>query len=129
MVYSQSNNIQKMTSEDIKQAVRGKYNQVASDPGTAGVARRMMREARAVAEALGVRFSVGMEKRIAGAAAVGPHRTSMLQDLEKGRPMEIDALVTAVTEMAELVGEEVPTIDTVRLSSGSVPKRERPRAA
>jgi len=87
--------------------------QVASDPGTAGVARRMMREARAIGEALGVRFSVGMENRITGAAAVGPHRTSMLQDLEKGRPMEIDALVTAVSEMAELVGVEVPTINTV----------------
>lgn len=88
-------------------------DQVASDPGTAGVARSMMAEAQTVGEALGVRFSVGLEKRIAGAAAVGPHRTSMLQDLEKGRPMEIDALVAAVSEMAKLVGVEVPTINTV----------------
>lgn len=88
-------------------------DQVISDPGTAGVVRSLMTEAQAVGEALGVRFSVGIEERIAGAAAVGPHRTSMLQDLERGRPMEIDALVGAVSEMGRLVGVETPTIDTV----------------
>lgn len=86
---------------------------VASDPGTKRVAQAMMTEAQAIGEALGVRFSVGLEQRIAGAAAVGPHRTSMLQDLEKGRPMEIDALVTAVREMGDLAGVRTPTIDTV----------------
>lgn len=88
-------------------------DQVISDPGTAGVVRDMMTEAQAVGGALGVRFSIGVEERIAGAAAVGPHRTSMLQDLELGRPMEIDALVGAVSEMGDLVGIETPTIDTV----------------
>jgi 2-dehydropantoate 2-reductase len=86
---------------------------VAADPGTKKVARAMMTEAQAIGEALGVRFSVGLEQRIAGAAAVGPHRTSMLQDLERGRPMEIDALVTAVREMGDLAGVSTPTIDTV----------------
>jgi 2-dehydropantoate 2-reductase len=86
---------------------------VAEDPGTKKVARAMMTEAQAIGEALGVRFSVGLEQRIAGAAAVGPHRTSMLQDLERGRPMEIDALVTAVREMGDLAGVPTPTIDTV----------------
>lgn len=88
-------------------------DRVASDPGTADLARTMMTEARAVGEALGIRFSIGIEQRIAGAAGVGPHRTSMLQDLEAGRPMEIDALVTAVVEMADLVQIEVPTVRAV----------------
>ncbi|MFV1987381.1 MAG: 2-dehydropantoate 2-reductase [Gemmatimonadota bacterium] len=86
---------------------------VATDPGTRGVAKAMMIEAQAIAEALGARFRVDIERRIDGAAGVGPHRTSMLQDLDLGRPMEIDALVSAVQEMGELVGIETPTIDTV----------------
>lgn len=86
---------------------------VATDPGTRHVARRMMLEAQALAEKLGVRFPVDVDRRIDGAAAVGPHRTSMLQDLERGRPMEIDALVTAVQEMGRLVEVPTPTLDTV----------------
>ena len=86
---------------------------VATDPGTRAVARAMMVEARTVAERLGVGFRVDVDRRIDGAAAVGAHRTSMLQDLERGRPMEIDALVTAVQEMGRLVDVATPTIDTV----------------
>ncbi|MFQ5680026.1 MAG: 2-dehydropantoate 2-reductase [Gemmatimonadota bacterium] len=86
---------------------------VATDPGTREVARAMMLEARAIGEKLGVRFKVDAKRRIDGAAAVGAHRTSMLQDLERGRPMEIDALVGAVQEMGRLVGVETPIIDTV----------------
>ena len=86
---------------------------VATDPGTRGVARAMMLEARAVGEKLGVRFKVDGDQRIDGAAAVGSHRTSMLQDLDKGRPMEIDALVGAVQEMGRLVELPTPTIDVV----------------
>jgi 2-dehydropantoate 2-reductase len=86
---------------------------VATDPGTRAVARAMMVEAQAIGEKLGVRFAVDVDRRIEGAAAVGAHRTSMLQDLERGRPMEIDALVTAVQEMGRLVGVATPTIDTV----------------
>jgi len=72
-----------------------------------------MLEAQATAEKLGVRFAIDVDRRIAGAAAVGAHKTSMLQDLERGRPMEIDALVTAVQEMARLTETPSPTIDTV----------------
>jgi 2-dehydropantoate 2-reductase len=86
---------------------------VATDEGTQGVARSMMLEAREIGEKLGVRFKVDVERRIDGAAAVGAHRTSMLQDLDRGRPMEIDALVGAVQEMGRLVGVATPTIDTV----------------
>ena len=87
---------------------------IATDsPGTREVAAAMMREAQTIGERLGVRFGVDMDKRIAGAAAVGAHRTSMLQDLELGRPMEIDALVTAVQELGKLVQVATPTIDIV----------------
>jgi 2-dehydropantoate 2-reductase len=86
---------------------------ICTDAGTAGVARGMMVEAQAIGEKLGVRFPISVEKRIAGGAAVGAHKTSMLQDLERGRPMEIDALVTAVQEMGRLVEVPTPTIDTV----------------
>jgi 2-dehydropantoate 2-reductase len=86
---------------------------VATDPGTRAVARAMMEEAQTIAEKLGVRFAVGIDQRIDGAAAVGPHRTSMLQDLEKGRPMEIDALIGAVQEMGRLTGVPTPTLDIV----------------
>ncbi|MDH5188569.1 MAG: 2-dehydropantoate 2-reductase [Rhodospirillaceae bacterium] len=87
--------------------------QIAGDDGTRAVVRAMMVEAQAIGEALGVKFPVTVDKRIDGAAAVGAHKTSMLQDLELGRPMEIDALVAAVSEMGVLVGMKTPTIDTV----------------
>jgi len=87
--------------------------QICADPGTRGLARAMMVEGQAVAEALGVKFSIDVDKRIEGAAAVGAHKTSMLQDLELGRPMEIDALVRAVCELGQLTGQATPTIDHV----------------
>lgn len=86
---------------------------IATHPDSQPVAKAMMLEAQAIAEALGVRFGINVDKRIAGAAAVGAHKTSMLQDLERGRPMEIDALVGSVQEMGRLVGIPTPTIDTV----------------
>ena len=86
---------------------------VATDPGTRAVSKAMMLEAKAIGDELGVRFPVDVERRIDGAAAVGAHRTSMLQDLERGRPMEIDALVSSVQEMGRLVGVATPTIDVV----------------
>jgi 2-dehydropantoate 2-reductase len=86
---------------------------IAGDPGTRAVARAMMVEARAVAEKLGVRFSLDVDARIQGAAEVGAHKTSMLQDLERGRPMEIEALLGVVVEMAKLVGEPASACETV----------------
>ena len=73
----------------------------------------MMLEAQAIGEKLGVRFGVDVEKRIDGAAAVGAHKTSMLQDLEAGRTMEIDALLGVVKELGLLVGVATPVIDLV----------------
>ncbi|MGF1659165.1 MAG: 2-dehydropantoate 2-reductase [Rubrimonas sp.] len=86
---------------------------LATQPDLRAVARAMMVEGQQVAEALGVKFSIDVDKRIAGAAEVGAHKTSMLQDLERGRPMEIDALVTAVAELGAATGVATPTIDTV----------------
>ncbi|HRY06710.1 MAG TPA: 2-dehydropantoate 2-reductase [Hyphomicrobiaceae bacterium] len=86
---------------------------VATDPGTRGVARKMMEEAEIIARRIGAHFRVDIERRINGAASVGAHRTSMLQDLEKGRQIELDALLTVVQEMGRLVDVATPTIDTV----------------
>jgi 2-dehydropantoate 2-reductase len=86
---------------------------LCTDAGTRGVAREMMLEAQAIAESLGVKFPIDVDRRIDGGAAVGAHRTSMLQDLDAGRPMEIDALVTSVQELGRLTGIATPTIDTV----------------
>ncbi|MBU1211611.1 MAG: 2-dehydropantoate 2-reductase [Alphaproteobacteria bacterium] len=86
---------------------------VATDPGTRAVAHAMMSEAESLARKMGVDFRVDIERRINGAAAVGAHRTSMLQDLEKGRKLELDALLTVVAEMGKLVEVATPTIDTV----------------
>ena len=86
---------------------------LASDPGTRAASRAMMVEAQTIAERLGVRFAISVDKRIDGAGAVGAHKTSMLQDLERGRPLEIDALVGAVQEMGRLVEVPTPAIDLV----------------
>ncbi len=86
---------------------------LCTDPGTRAVARAMMIEAQTIAEKLGVVFPIDVERRIDGGAAVGPHRTSMLQDLDAGRPMEIDALVASVAELGRLTETPTPQIDTV----------------
>ena len=86
---------------------------LCTDEGSSAVARNMMVEAQEIAERLGVKFPIDVDRRIAGGAAVGAHRTSMLQDLDQGRPMEIDALVASVQELGRVTGVPTPTIDTV----------------
>lgn len=81
---------------------------ITGEPGTRAVARTMMLEGQAVAEALGIKFAIDVDKRIEGAAEVGHHKTSMLQDLELGRPLEIEAILGAVVEMAGWVGVAAP---------------------
>jgi 2-dehydropantoate 2-reductase len=73
----------------------------------------MMTEAQTVAERLGVRFMVPLDKRIAGGEAVGAHKTSMLQDVENGRALEVDALVAAVSELGRITATPTPTIDAL----------------
>ncbi len=86
---------------------------ICGDTETRAVARAMMVEAQTIGEKLGVRFAVDVDRRIDGAAAVGAHRTSMLQDLDKGRAMEIDALITSVQELGVLTETPTPSIDIV----------------
>ena len=86
---------------------------ITGEPELRAVCRQMMLEGQAVAEKLGVRFAIDVDKRIAGGAEVGAHKTSMLQDLERGRPMEIDALLGSVVELAEMVEVPAPISRTV----------------
>lgn len=80
---------------------------------TRALAENMMREAQAVGEALGIRFRIPLEKRIAGAEAVGAHKTSMLQDVESGRAIEADALIGSVIELGRMVGVATPHMNTI----------------
>jgi 2-dehydropantoate 2-reductase len=83
---------------------RATLAQMLGDPGVAEVIRKIMQEVEAVSKKLGMELSVSVEQRMAGAAKVGEHKTSMLQDLEAGRPMELEALVGSVVELGERVG-------------------------
>jgi 2-dehydropantoate 2-reductase len=88
-------------------------DRITGDEGLRTLCRGMMLEAKTVAEALGVRFAIDVDKRIAGGAEVGVHKTSMLQDLERGRPMEIDALLGSVVELGTMLGEPMPLCRSV----------------
>jgi 2-dehydropantoate 2-reductase len=92
---------------------QGTLLQLATDQGTRKVIRAMMEEAQAVAVALGVKFSVDIDERMAMAEKVGNHRTSMLQDVEAGRPTELDSLLGVVIELAEMVGIATPSLNLV----------------
>ena len=82
-------------------------------PLTRELCVQMMTEAETIATKLGIAMRVGIERRIAGAEKVGAHKTSMLQDIEHGRPLEIEALVGAVIELGRLTGTPTPHIDAV----------------
>lgn len=97
----------------ISALTRATLDIVATQPQLRSLSVKMMSEAKEIATRLGASFRVDIERRINGAARVGAHRTSMLQDLERGRPLEIDALLTAVQEMGRLVGVPTPYIDMV----------------
>jgi 2-dehydropantoate 2-reductase len=88
-------------------------DRITTRPDLRALCRAMMQEAQAVAEALGVRFAVSLEKRLDGAAEVGEHKTSMLQDLERGRPMEIDALLGALVELGAMTKKPMPLCEVV----------------
>ena len=77
------------------------------------LARKLMEEAQQVAESIGITFRVSIDRRIAGAERVGEHKTSMLQDVEAGKPLEIEALIGAVVELGRLTDTPTPHIDTV----------------
>lgn len=87
--------------------------QMVRDPGVCSVIRNIMEEVEAVSQKLGMELPVSIDQRIAGAEKVGEHKTSMLQDLEAGRPMELEALVGAVVELGEKVGLPMACTRTV----------------
>lgn len=87
-------------------------------PATRELAARMMTEAQAIGEKLGVEFKISLDKRIAGAEAVGAHKTSMLQDVEHGRALELQALVGSVVELAQITQTPAPNIEAVYAVTG-----------
>jgi 2-dehydropantoate 2-reductase len=87
---------------------RATLAQMLRDREVAGVIRSIMEEVEAVGHKLGLEMAVSIDQRMAGAEKVGEHKTSMLQDLESGRPMELEALVGSVVELGEKVGVPMP---------------------
>jgi 2-dehydropantoate 2-reductase len=87
--------------------------QMVRDPGVCSVIRNIMQEVEEVSRKLGMELPVSIDQRIAGAEKVGEHKTSMLQDLEAGRPIELEALVGAVVELGERVGLPMTCTRTV----------------
>ncbi len=102
-----------MTFNPMSALTRATLAGICQYPRTRALAAAMMVEAQTVAHKLGITFRVPLEKRIAGAEKVGHHKTSMLQDIEAGRPLEIDALLGAVIELARLTDTPTPHLDTV----------------
>ena len=97
----------------ISALTRAMLDDICRFPPTRALAAAMMREAQAVGEAFGVRFRISVEQRIAGAEGVGAHKTSMLQDIEHGRAIEIEALLGSVVELARLAEVATPQLDAV----------------
>ena len=86
---------------------------ICTYPLTRELAQRMMEEAQRVGEKLGVTFKVSVDQRIAGAQAVGAHKTSMLQDVEQGRALELEALLGSVVELARITDTPTPNLDAI----------------
>ncbi|WP_067974502.1 2-dehydropantoate 2-reductase [Nocardiopsis trehalosi] len=102
-----------ITFNPLSALTRSTMAQICGDRSTRALARAMMTETLDVAARLGVRPSISIDRRLAGAERAGDHRTSTLHDVERGRPMELDVLLTAVVELADLTGAPVPTLRTV----------------
>jgi 2-dehydropantoate 2-reductase len=87
--------------------------QMVRDPDVSNLAREMMREAQAVAARLGLDLPISIEQRMEGAKKVGEHKTSMLQDLEAQRPLELEAIVGAIVELGQRIGVPMPHTRTI----------------
>ncbi|WP_017555595.1 2-dehydropantoate 2-reductase [Nocardiopsis baichengensis] len=122
------------TFNPLSALTRSTMAQICSSPDTRTTAELMMRETLEVAERLGVHTSISIERRMAGAERAGDHRTSTLHDVERGRPMELDVILGAVVELADLTGVGAPTLRTVNALASLLNARleqgtERPKAA
>lgn len=102
-----------LTFNPISALTRATLVDICAFPETRQLAAEMMREAQEIAGKLGIRFRHTIEQRIAGAERVGAHKTSMLQDIEAGRPVELEALVGVVRELGQLTATPTPSIDAV----------------
>jgi 2-dehydropantoate 2-reductase len=127
-----------LTFNPISALSRATLAGICQYPPSRAIAAAMMTEAQCVASKLGVTFRVSLEKRIAGAEKVGHHKTSMLQDVEAARTLEVDALLGSVVELARLTDTPTPHIDTVyaltkllakTLDEDKTPSGARPSAA
>ena len=102
-----------MALNPISALTRATLAQICGEPATRAFARNVMLGGRGRGEALGEKMAVDVDARLNGAAEVGEHKTSMLQDLELGRPMEVDAVVSAVVELARVTRTETPYLDAL----------------
>lgn len=104
---------QNLSFNPVSILTNGTLEALAANPGTRRVIHAMMDEARNVAQLLGINFAVDIEERIDMTAKAGPHRTSMLQDVEAGRPTELEALLGVVIEVAAMTGISTPSLKLV----------------
>lgn len=97
----------------ISALTRATLEDICRYPHTRQLAYQMMSEGQIIANKLGIEFKISLEQRIAGAEKVGAHKTSMLQDIETGRPTEVDAIVGAVVELGKLTNTPTPYIEAI----------------
>jgi 2-dehydropantoate 2-reductase len=102
----------------ISALTHGTLADIARDPATRALVTSVMTEAQVIAHKLGIEFPVSLERRISGAESVGSHKTSTLQDIEAGRPIELEALVGAVIELGRLTQTPTPHIETLYACAG-----------
>ena len=101
------------TLNPVSALTRGTLGEILGDPQTRELVRTLMVEVERVAEAVGIRVDIPVERRLKGAAQITEHRTSMLQDVEAGRPLEVEALVGSVVELGRQLGVPTPALDVV----------------
>ncbi len=101
------------TFNPVSALTRATLGQIGAAPEARALVRALMAEVYSVAAALGVEVEIGIERRMEAGFAVGEHKTSMLQDLEAGRPLEVDALVGAVCELGDQLGLQLPHLRSV----------------
>jgi 2-dehydropantoate 2-reductase len=113
----------------ISALTRGTLEELARHPDVSRVVREVMAETEAVAGKLGIEMPISIEQRLAGAGKVGAHKTSMLQDLEAGRPLELEAVVGAVLELGERLGVATPATRALYASAKLLDEKNRQAVA
>lgn len=101
------------TLNPVSALTRATLAQLMAEPDTRELIRVLMTEVEAVGRVLGIEHDIGIDRRLEGVARLGDHRTSMLQDVEAGRPLEVEALVGAVVELGRQLGVPVPSLEVV----------------